>query len=272
MLGDITPVILTYNEAPNIARTLAMLDWASDIVVVDSGSDDDTVAIARRHPQVRVFQRRFDVLARQWNYGIEETGITSEWILALDADYVLTPGLVDELRNARPAAATAGFWTPFQYCIFGSPLRASLYPPKITVFRRTAGRHIQDGHQEKLVLKGNAGRFRCRIQHDDRKPFSRWLASQSNYMQSEVAKLRSTAYRDLSLFDRVRDTMVLGPVAAFLYSYFYKLNVLDGKAGLYYSIQRTIAELILSACLIEDRLRAKARPNGLDAVKRNEAS
>ena len=50
MLQEITPVLLTYNEAPNLARTLSMLGWAKDVVVVDSGSDDETLAIARRHP------------------------------------------------------------------------------------------------------------------------------------------------------------------------------------------------------------------------------
>jgi glycosyltransferase involved in cell wall biosynthesis len=272
MLHEITPVILTYNEAPNIGRTLSMLEWARDIVIVDSGSTDDTVAIARRHPQVRVFERPFDVLAKQWNYAIEETGISSEWILALDADYVLTPDLVEEVRNARPGAEITGFWTPFVYCIFGAPLRASLYPPKITLFRKSRGRHVQDGHMEKLVLSGDAGRLRSFIRHDDRKPFSRWLASQSNYMQSEVAKLRSTPYRDLSMADRVRRTIVLGPLVVFFYTYFYKRNVLDGRAGLHYSIQRTIAELILSAYLLEDRLCAKPRPSGLETVNHKEAS
>ena len=60
MLDQITPVILTFNEAPNIGRTLSMLKWAKDIVIVDSISTDDTRDIARTYPNVRVFERLFD--------------------------------------------------------------------------------------------------------------------------------------------------------------------------------------------------------------------
>ena len=62
MLEHITPVVLTYNEEENVGRTLRRLSWASDIVVLDSFSSDNTVAIARNCPQVRVFQRTFDTV------------------------------------------------------------------------------------------------------------------------------------------------------------------------------------------------------------------
>src|SRR5436853_6996478 len=90
MLDSITPLILTYNEAPNIGRTLEQLRWARDIVVVDSFSDDDTLEIISRFPQARVYQRKFDSHDRQWNYGLRETSITTEWVMALDADFVLS--------------------------------------------------------------------------------------------------------------------------------------------------------------------------------------
>src|SRR5690348_1584101 len=102
MLAHITPVILTYNEAPNIGRTLEALRWASAVVVVDSGSSDATTAIARRFPNVRIFERPFDDHATQWNFGISETGIATPWILALDADYVVPPELAEELRALEP--------------------------------------------------------------------------------------------------------------------------------------------------------------------------
>src|ERR1051325_9934761 len=102
MPDQITPLILTYNEAPNIARSLAALSWAKDIVVVDSFSDDDTVAIAKSVPYVRVFQRAFDNHRNQWEFGLKETGITTPWVLALDADYVVSEELVAELDQLQP--------------------------------------------------------------------------------------------------------------------------------------------------------------------------
>ena len=88
MLDQITPLILTYNETPNVDRTLKQLTWAKEIVVIESFSDDDTLEILSRYPQVKVFQRKYDSFASQCNFGLEK--ITSEWLLSLDADYVLT--------------------------------------------------------------------------------------------------------------------------------------------------------------------------------------
>src|SRR5918993_3856408 len=109
MLHQITPLILTYNEAPNIARTLAGLTWARDIVVVDSFSDDDTVEIASSVPHVRLFQRAFDSHRNQWEFGLKETGIATPWVLALDADYVVSDDLIAELESLQPNPATAGY-------------------------------------------------------------------------------------------------------------------------------------------------------------------
>src|ERR671912_271723 len=102
MLDQITPLVLTYNEAPNIARTLSALSWARDIVVVDSFSDDETVKIASSVPRVRVFQRAFDCHRNQWEFGLKETGITTPWVLALDADYVISDKLGAELKTLQP--------------------------------------------------------------------------------------------------------------------------------------------------------------------------
>jgi glycosyltransferase involved in cell wall biosynthesis len=98
MLGEITPVLLALNEAPNIARTVSALSWAKDIVVVDSGSTDNTLGILKRFPNVRIFSRPFDSHANQWRYAVTETAIATPWILRLDADYQLTPELIEELR------------------------------------------------------------------------------------------------------------------------------------------------------------------------------
>src|SRR5215212_874868 len=124
-LDSITPLILTYNEAPNISRTLEQLRWAADIVVVDSVSSDDTLRLISKFPQARVFERSFDSHEAQWSFALRETGITSEWVLALDADYVVTHELVEELRALRPNPDGAGYSADFVYCVDGHPIRGS---------------------------------------------------------------------------------------------------------------------------------------------------
>ena len=128
MLADITPVILTFNEAANIGRSLERLTWATEVVVVDSGSTDDTLSITGRFANARVVHRPFDTHAAQWRFAAEQTGIATDWILRLDADYMLEPALREEIAALVPPPETAAYQIGFTYCIAGKPLRASLYP------------------------------------------------------------------------------------------------------------------------------------------------
>jgi glycosyltransferase involved in cell wall biosynthesis len=251
MLDQITPVILTYNEAPNIGRTLERLEWARDIVVVDSFSDDDTLSIVRQTPQARIFQRKFDWLANQWNFALADTGIRSEWVLALDADYVLTPELVEELSCLQPAQSTWGYLAKFVYCVNGRPLRGSAYPPVTVLYRHAGASYRQDGHAHRLVVHGAIERLQGRIHHDDRKSLTHWLQSQDKYMRLETRKLAESRWVELGWADRLRKLRVVAPFAMFFYCLFVKGAILDGSAGLFYAFQRMLSELLLSLYLFQ---------------------
>src|SRR4051812_26253660 len=106
-MEDITPLVITYNEAPNIARTLDRLTWARRILVVDSGSNDQTLQIIRSYPQAEVVQRSFDDFASQCNFGL--TQISTTWVLSLDADYVLSEAVVAELQTLNPDDTIGGY-------------------------------------------------------------------------------------------------------------------------------------------------------------------
>jgi glycosyltransferase involved in cell wall biosynthesis len=71
-LDLITPLILTYNEAPNIDRTLRPLSWAKEVIVIDSGSTDETLAICKKFQNVRIVIRPFDNHTAQWNFGLQQ--------------------------------------------------------------------------------------------------------------------------------------------------------------------------------------------------------
>jgi len=254
VLEEITPVLLTFNESPNIGRTLAMLTWAADIVVVDSFSTDDTLDIARSYKSVRVFQRAFDVHANQWNYAVKETGIATEWVLALDADYELSPDLVAELERLKPPEDIAAVRTHFRYRIYGKTLRGTAYTPVTTLFRHREACYEQDGHTQRVRVTGGLGELRGVIYHDDRKSLAHWCAAQSRYMELEAEKLSTLAPGALSFADRLRRKLVIAPLLMPFYCAFIKGNILDGKAGLYYVMQRTLAELLLSLHLLHRRL------------------
>ncbi|MFN2578949.1 MAG: glycosyltransferase family 2 protein [Pyrinomonadaceae bacterium] len=254
MLEQITPLILTYNEAPNIGRTLEKLCWARDIVVVDSFSDDETLEIVSRFPQVRIFQRKFDTHQRQWNFGLHATEIKTDWTLALDADYVLTQEMVDELAELQPSLETCGYRAKFTYCVNGSPLRSGLYPPVTILYRRVGASYEQDGHTQRLSVEGQIIDLSSPILHDDRKPLSRWFKSQQKYTRQEAEKLLVEPRENLSWTDRVRQMRILAPGAMLFYCLIVRRGILDGKAGFDYAFQRMIAEAMLSVQLLEHDL------------------
>ena len=255
MLDHITPLILTFNEAPNIGRVLDRLAWAKRIVVVDSYSNDATEAIAGRHPKVVFCRRRFDSHANQWNFGLRETAIDTEWVLALDADYVLPDALVEELRTLDPPQDIAGYSTKFRYCIDGVPLRGTVYTPVTVLFRREQAAYVQRGHTQRVQVSGTVAMLRSPIHHDDRKPLERWFASQLKYMQLEAAALLGTPMGKLDIPDKVRRLVLVAPLAMFVYCLVVKLAILDGRRGLLYSGQRAVAESILSLFLIQGMLK-----------------
>ena len=253
-MNDITGLVLTYNEAPNIARTLGKLAWLRDIVVVDSLSSDGTSGIASTFANVHVFKRAFTSHADQWTFGLTCTGIATEWVLALDADYVLTDAVVREISALEPGPDIAGFVASFEYCIDGRPLRGAAYPPVTVLYRRARARYEQDGHTQRVRVDGEVRSLTARIQHDDRKSLTHWLGAQARYMELEAVKLADATADSLGLADRLRRWIVVAPPAMFVYCYLIRGGILDGRAGLYYALQRTASELILSLFLVRRRL------------------
>lgn len=254
----ITPLILTYNEAPNIRRTLEHLGWAKQVVVLDSFSTDETESISRSFPHVVFLQRAFDSFAGQCNYGL--TQIHTDWVLSLDADYVLTDALVEELHRLPLNLESVAYYARFKYCIYGRPLRGTLYPPRAVLFRRLHGRYEQIGHGHRLVTTDCARFLKGYVLHDDRKPLARWLASQQGYARLEAEKLLERANLPSSWADRLRRWVWPAAPAAFLYTLFVKRCILDGWPGWYYALQRTYFELLLSLELLDRRLRGSDRP------------
>ena len=191
-LNHIGVLILTFNEAPNIGRTLDALWRFSEVIVLDSASTDGTLDIVARHPNARAVVRAFDSHAAQWTHGLTASGLTRPWVLALDADYVVSAALIDEIAALRPDDDVSGFRVAFRYCIGGRPLSGSLYLPHVALYRRECAAYIQEGHTQRVVVTGLIKELRGWIDHDDRKPLSRWLASQQRYAKLEADHLLAT--------------------------------------------------------------------------------
>jgi hypothetical protein len=252
MLLEITPLILTFNEAPNLRRTLDKLTWAREVMVLDSYSTDATESIARSFANVIFIQRRFDSFAEQCNAGLKR--IETDWVLSLDADYVVTDELRAEIEQLSSKTEFVAYFARFRYCVAGRPLRGSLYPPRAVLFRKSGGRYVQDGHAHRLVFDGPSQFLRGYLLHDDRKPLARWLESQQGYARQEAKKLLNHSSKSMSKSDTLRCWIWPAAPAAFLYTLIVKRCLLDGWPGWYYALQRTYAELLLSIELLDRRL------------------
>jgi hypothetical protein len=170
-------------------------------------------------------------------------------VLALDADYVVTNELVAELENLQPDPRTAGYRARFIYCINGKKLRSGIYPPVTVLYRREAASYIQDGHTQRVALKGTIEDLRAPLLHDDRKSLRHWFNSQARYTELEAQKLRAANPAELGLADRLRRWRVVVPPAMLIYCLIVRGGIFDGWAGFYYAFQRTAAELMLAVNL-----------------------
>lgn len=247
-LDSVTPVVLTYNEEPNIGRTLRRLGWADRIVVVDSGSQDDTVELVNSFSNTDLFERDFDTHASQWNFGLAQ--VDTEWTLALDADYQVPKSLREEIATVPDSTSRNGFFVVFDYVVLGHRLHRSLYPPRQVLFRTSSAKFEDDGHTQRVRVEGSSGKLDGRILHDDRKPVDRWIRNQGRYAQREAERLMSTPRSDLSLWDRLRRTGFLSPPIVAFYCLFGKGLLLEGWPGWYYTLERTVAECVIVLALL----------------------
>lgn len=249
MIENITPLLLTYNEAPNIQRALQPLSWAKKIVVIDSLSNDETLEILQGYPQVEVFHRKFDSFANQCNYGLSK--IESTWVLSLDADYILSEDFNVEIKALPENSEVDSYIVRFKYCVFGKPLHGTLLPPRKVLYKREKAVYKDDGHAHRVTVEGTSKQLSSYIYHDDRKPLTRWLWAQDRYMVIEVNKLTQIPESELSLSDRIRKQKILAPFVILFYCLILKGGILDGWHGWYYAFERVLAEILLSIRLIE---------------------
>lgn len=243
-------VILTLNEERALPACLRSVADVDDIVVVDSGSSDATVAIAKA-AGARVFTRTFDTFAGQRNYAQREICFRNGWLLHLDADERATPELIAECRLASSRADLDGFRVAPKMIFEGRWIpHCTDYPAYQARFVRTPGfEFIQVGHGQREAPHMKVEALRSNYLHD-LSIYGRdeWLAKHRRYAHAEAAKVlleRSDheSQRDLFSGDallRRRALKRLGfklpfrPVLRFIYQYGLRMGFLDGRQGLHY--------------------------------------
>ncbi|MDP9267173.1 MAG: glycosyltransferase family 2 protein [Acidobacteriota bacterium] len=240
---SLSVVIVTQDEEANLARALESVRFAAvapnEMIVLDSGSTDRTVEIARDFG-ARVFQEEWKGYAAQKNSAIDKAG--GDWILALDADEVLEAELAQEIaaldvpasEGARPAPPDlrAAFRIPFKHHFLGQLLRfGGMYPDrKLRLFRRGHARFGERAvHESVEVFDADAptGEMQHAILHYGYPTLAGYLATMDRYSSLAAEQMIAEGREPIPFIDTV-----VRPVFSFISRYIFLLGFFDGRAGL----------------------------------------
>jgi glycosyltransferase involved in cell wall biosynthesis len=228
----ITIALITLNEEANLARTLESVmplvsDGQGEIIVVDSGSTDRTVEIAKAFG-AQVFIEPWKGFAAQKNSAMEKG--SGDWVLQLDADEALELELAEEILPALDATGnTVGFYVPRKNFFLGRWIKhGGFYPdPKLRLIRRGAGKFEEYGAHPTIKINGPTGQLKHALIHNAYPTLSGYIDHMNSYSSSGAAIAVAKGRRSFSLLD-----IVVRPKLTFIYNYFFRLGFLDGREGL----------------------------------------
>jgi glycosyltransferase involved in cell wall biosynthesis len=224
-LPKLSVTVITRNEAADIADALASVAWADEIVVVDSGSTDETVAIARRSTD-RVVVREWPGYIAQKNHAAALA--SHDWILSLDADERVTPALAAEIKallSGGPDAAA--YQIPRVTWHLGRWVRTTDWYPdyQTRLYDRRAAKWTGQYVHEAVTVEGRTGRLRGEFQHYAYRDIADHLETIDRYTTLAARQLYERGRR-AGFFD-----VAVHPSLAFLRNYVAKGGIRDGAAG-----------------------------------------
>lgn len=285
---NLTILILTYNEEKHIERCMrSALQVAHQVFVVDSFSTDRTLAIAQSHgAQVR--QHEFKNHAAQLAWALENLPISTEWVMRVDADEVITPALDEEIRSRLPTTISAinGFTVPLYVRFHGALIRHGGYPQwQLRIWRRGKAEIEKRWMDEKIVVQGEVGCMRSEYIDDNLNNITWWTNKHNGYSTREAIDLLNKKYGFLPaasgsgiLTRQARYTrwlkenlymhLPLGLRAFLFFAYrmIFRLGILDGRCGFtFHFLQGFWYRFLVDVKVreVERRMRAE----GIDCVE-----
>ena len=252
-MPKVSVTIITLDEADHIAEAIDSASWADEVVVVDSGSRDDTVAIARAKG-ARTETRSWTGYVDQKNFAASLAA--NDWIFSLDADERIPPGLAREVRSLlEEPPPLAGYRVPRVTYHFGRWVRTTdFYPDYQTRLydRRRArwrGRYVH----ESVTVDGACGRLVNELEHYSYRDLRDHLDRINTYTSLAARQMHETGRRAGPL------DLVVHPVAAFARNYLLRRGFIDGAAGLTLSIVNAYSVFLKFAKLWELQRMADSR-------------
>jgi glycosyltransferase involved in cell wall biosynthesis len=224
-MEGITAVVIVKDEEHQLAACLESIAWVDEIIVVDTGSKDGTVELARRYTP-NLYEIEFEGYGHAKSYGLEMA--SSEWILSLDADERISPSLRDEIRNLidRPGDVD-GYLIPRTPFFLGKAIRhGGWYPAHVLrLFRRGKGSFSQRRVHEEVILSGSCLRLKNPILHYTDPDLTHYMRKLNLYTSLSAAELVEKR-KEFAL-----SRLLLRPPFMFLKMYLFRLGFLDGLQG-----------------------------------------
>lgn len=274
----VTVIILTQDEEINIQACLESVVWSDDVILVDSGSQDQTLSFAKStRPDVRIFSHPFQDFGDQRNWALDRTDPKHEWILFIDADERITPACATAIGAAvgQPGANVGYYLAPRNYFLGHWIRRCSLYPSwQLRLLKKGAVRFQKEGHGQREVTDGPLGYIYEPYDHFGfSKGIAEWMERHSQYATNEtelIRRLRNEQLRLRELFDhdpvirrrclkRLAARIPCRSLTRFLYLYVFCGGFLDGRAGLTFCMLRMGHETDIAAKLGESRMKGTSR-------------
>jgi glycosyltransferase involved in cell wall biosynthesis len=241
----VSVTIITLNEAAHIGPAIDSVSWADEIILVDSGSRDDTCEIARRKG-ARVETRAWTGWVDQKNHAAALA--SNDWILSLDADERVTSALAGEVQTLLAAEPPLrGYRAPRVTFHLGRWIRSTdFYPDYQTrLYDRRSARWQGEYVHESVVVTGTTGRLEHEIEHYSFEHLSDQLARINAYSSLAARQMWEQGRRAGPV------GMVVHPTAAFLRNYVLRRGFIDGTAGLLLSIMNAYGVFVKFAKLWE---------------------
>ncbi len=227
--AGISAVIITKNEAESLPRCLGSLMECDEIIVVDSGSTDDTEKIARKYG-CRFFKKKWEGYARQKNAGIKLA--KNPWILSVDADEWVPGVLMKEIKETVKLQEFEGYIIPRKNLYYTGKWLSfgGLYPDsQLRLFKKNYGIFDESAEvHESVVLKGKKGFLKNDLMHETKKSIEAHVKAINTYTDLEAERLLRKG-KKAGFYG-----LIVKPVFYFIRHYFFKFGFLDGWQGFVY--------------------------------------
>ena len=229
-MEKISVTIITKDEARNIRDCLESVRWADEIVVVDSGSTDETLRICQGY-QARVYQEEWTGFSRLKNSAIEKT--RNDWVLSLDADERVSPELREEIpRVLEREPSLDGYFMARKNFFLGRWIkRCGWYPDyNLRLFRKGRGRFLERAVHERVEIQGRTGTLKHPLIHDTYHSLSDFFLRMDRYSTLAAQEMHAQGKKD-----RFRD-LFFRPPFTFLQMYLLRAGFLEGYCGFLLSV------------------------------------